>query len=58
MIQQDLSGMRFLITEDNLLCADILAELLRLRHASVSCVHSGELDDADTPQALARIKSE
>ena len=42
MVQQDLSGMRFLITEDNLLCADILAELLRLRHASVSCVHSGE----------------
>ena len=38
----DFSGMRFLLTEDNELSADIMTELLELRHARVSCVHSGE----------------
>ena len=39
---KDLNGMRFLITEDNELYADIMTELLTLRHAIVRCVHSGE----------------
>ena len=40
--QKDLSGMNILITEDNRLCAEMLAELLKLRHATVTCADSGE----------------
>ena len=40
--QSDLSGMRILITEDNLLSAEIIAEQLLLRHATVTCARSGE----------------
>lgn len=39
---RDFCGMRFLLTEDNALCAEIMTELLTLCHASVRCVHSGE----------------
>jgi len=38
----DFCGMRFLITEDNALCAEIMTELLTLCHARVSCARSGE----------------
>jgi len=38
----DFCGMRFLLTEDNALCAEIMTELLTLCHAKVKCVHSGE----------------
>ena len=38
----DFCGMRFLLTEDNALCAEIMTELLTLCHAKVSCVRSGE----------------
>lgn len=40
--QADLSGLRILITEDNALCAEMLAELLTLRHATVRRARSGE----------------
>lgn len=38
----DFCGMRFLITDDNVLSGDIMTELLTLCHATVRCVHSGE----------------
>ena len=41
-MMRDFCGMRFLLTEDNALSAEIMTELLTLCHASVRCVHSGE----------------
>lgn len=48
MEKRDLTGMRILITDDNALYADMVCELLTMRHARVSCARSGE-------EALSRI---
>ena len=47
----DFCGMRFLLTEDNALSAEIMTELLTLWHANVKCVHSGE-------EAIRRISED
>lgn len=39
---KDYSGLNLLLTEDNALYAQIMAELLRLRRATVRCAKSGE----------------